>query len=101
MKKNDKKTGFTCGAFDVLHTGHALMFKECKDHCDHLIVGLQKDPSIDRPGKNRPVQSLEERMIMLESIKWVDEILVYDTEESLYQILNKMWEMGKVDLRII
>ena len=96
-----KTVGFTCGAFDVLHSGHALMFKECKDVCDHLIVGLQTDPSIDRPEKNKPVQSLKERRIMLESIKWVDEIIEYETENELYQILNNMWEMGRVDVRIV
>ena len=96
-----KKIGFTCGAFDILHSGHALMLKECKDICDYLIVGLQVDPSIDRSKKNKPVQSLKERKIMLESIKWVDEIIVYETEENLYQILNNMWEMGKIDVRII
>tara|TARA_B100000131_G_scaffold321929_1_gene374248 strand:+ start:165 stop:596 length:432 start_codon:yes stop_codon:yes gene_type:complete len=81
--------GFTCGAFDLLHTGHALMLKECKQHCDYLIVGLQRDPSIDRPEKNKPVQTYEERDIMLRSIRWVDEVIYYDTEEDLLCYLQK------------
>ena len=99
MKNN--KVGFTCGAFDLCHAGHCLMFKECKEYCDYLIVGLHKDPSIDRKNKNSPVQSFKERLIILDSIKYVDEIISYETEEELYQILNNMWEMGKIDLRII
>ena len=74
----NKTIGFTCGAFDLLHAGHALMLKECKDHCDHLIVGLQRDPSVDRPDKNKPVQAYEEREIMLSAIRHVDEIVHYD-----------------------
>ena len=91
------KVGFTCGAFDLLHAGHALMLKECKDHCDYLIVGLQRDPSIDRASKNKPVQSYEERNIMLSSIKWVDEIVYYDTEADLSACLKKL----DIDVRII
>ena len=91
------KVGFTCGAFDLLHTGHALMLKECKDHCDYLIVGLQRDPSVDRTSKNKPVQSYEERDIMLSSIKWVDEIVYYDTEEELGLLLRSL----PIDIRII
>ena len=92
-----KTVGFTCGAFDLLHTGHALMLKECKDHCDYLIVGLQRDPNVDRPEKNKPVQSYEERDIMLSSIKWVDEIVYYDTEEELGHLLRSL----PIDIRII
>ena len=95
MKK--EKKGFTCGAFDLLHTGHALMLKGCKDHCDYLIVGLQRDASIDRPDKNRPVQEYEEREIMLSSIKYVDEIVHYDTEEDLEILLRSL----PIDIRII
>ena len=94
---NRGKVGFTCGAFDLLHTGHALMLKECKDHCEYLIVGLQKDPNVDRPEKNKPVQSYEERDIMLSSIKWVDEIVYYDTEEELGVLLRNL----PIDIRII
>lgn len=92
-----KKIGFTCGAFDILHTGHALMLKECKDHCDYLIVGVQTDPSIDRPNKNKPVQNYEERVIMVKSIKWVDEVVEYTTEDDLYNLLNTL----DIDVRII
>tara|TARA_R100000664_G_C2750726_1_gene138047 strand:- start:1803 stop:2237 length:435 start_codon:yes stop_codon:yes gene_type:complete len=91
------KIGFTCGAFDLLHTGHALMLKEAKSVCDYLIVGLQSDPSIDRPNKNKPVQEFEERKIMLESIKYVDGIITYSTELELYNLLSEM----KPDIRII
>ena len=93
--------GFTCGSFDILHAGHALMLEECKKHCDYLIVGLQIDPSVDRPSKNKPVQDLFERRTMLNAIKWVDEIIEYDTEASLYQILNNLWELDRIDVRII
>lgn len=89
--------GFTCGAFDLLHAGHALMLKECKEHCDYLIVGLQRDPNVDRPEKNRPVQTYEERDIMLRSIRWVDEVVYYDTEGQLLEILKSV----DIDVRII
>ena len=89
--------GFTCGAFDLLHAGHALMFEECKKYCNYLIVGLQRDPSVDRPNKNKPIQSYEERKIMLSSIKWVDKILFYDTEKQLEELLVNT----DIDVRII
>ena len=92
-----KKIGFTCGAFDLTHYGHALMFEECKKVCDYLIVGVQSDPSIDRPNKNRPIQSLEERIGMVKSIRWVDEVLIYDTEADLVKLLQKI----KPDIRIL
>lgn len=91
------KKGFTCGAFDILHAGHALMLKECKDHCEYLVVGLQRDPSIDRPNKNKPVQNYEERDIMVRSIKWIDEVVYYDTEEDLYEMLKQL----DIDVRIV
>ena len=89
--------GFTCGAFDLLHAGHALMLKECKEHCDYLIVGLQRDPSVDRPAKNKPVQSYKERDIMIKAIKWVDEVVYYDTELDLYDLLRG----SDIDVRIV
>ena len=92
-----KRTGFTCGAFDLLHAGHALMLKEAREQCDHLIVAVQYDPSADRPEKNRPVQSYQERVTMVESIRYVDEILLYETEEDLYKLLERL----KPDVRII
>ena len=82
------KIGFTCGSFDLLHAGHVLMLEEARRECDHLIVAIQTDPSIDRPGKNKPVQTLEERKTVLRGIKWVDEIRVYSTEEELWNMLS-------------
>ena len=78
-KRNQKevgKIGFTCSCFDLLHAGHILMLEDAKKQCDYLIVGLQTDPSIDRKEKNKPIQSLEERRIQLEAIKYVDEVIV-------------------------
>lgn len=87
-----KTYGFTCGAFDVLHAGHILMLKECRQQCDALIVGLQSDPTIDRPEKNKPVQSLEERRIQLQGCRYVDYIVDYDTEADLLSLLAKYGE---------
>lgn len=82
-------TGFTCGTFDVLHPGHCAMLEECRSQCDRLIVGLQTDPTIDRPKlKNKPVQSLLERFIQLKSIRYVDEIYPYETEGDLENLLS-------------
>ncbi len=89
LAKN-KKIGFTCGAFDLLHAGHIITLKECKENCDFLIVGLQTDPTLDRPEKNKPMESLKERRIRLEGCKYVDKIIVYDTEVTLYKILEKI-----------
>jgi glycerol-3-phosphate cytidylyltransferase len=91
------KIGFTCGAFDLLHAGHVLMLEEAKLQCDYLIVAIQTDPSIDRPSKNKPIQSYEERITMVKSIKWVDEIKCYDTEADLYDLLQKT----NPDVRIV
>ena len=95
------KIGFTCGAFDILHAGHALMLEECKKHCTYLIVGVQSDPSMDRTDKNKPVQSYEERKVMVKAIKWVDEIVTYDTEEDLLMLLQDLKAQNLIDLRII
>ena len=82
------KIGFTCSCFDLLHAGHILMLQDAKRQCDKLIVGLQTDPTIDRPDtKNKPIQSLEERQIQLESVRYIDEIFTYNTEEELYKKL--------------
>ena len=89
--------GFTCGSFDLLHSGHALMLEECKQYCDYLIVGLQRDPSVDRKDKNKPVQTYRERDIMIKSIKWVDEVVYYDTESDLLDILQNI----DIDVRIV
>ena len=81
--------GFTCSSFDLLHAGHILMLKDAKEQCDYLIVGLHKDPTIDRPNsKNKPIQSLQERKIQLEAVKYVDQIIIYETEKELYGLLK-------------
>ena len=83
-----KPVGFTCSTFDLLHAGHILMLAESKSICDYLIVGLQIDPSIDRPNvKNKPVQSIVERFVQLSAVKFVDEIIVYQTEKDLENML--------------
>ena len=97
MNTDSKKVGFTCGAFDVLHTGHALMLKEAREQCDWLVVAVQSDPSADRPLKNRPIQGYDERITMVQSIKWVDEVMYYDTEDQLYSLLVDL----NPDVRII
>ena len=81
--------GFTCSAFDLLHAGHILMLEEAKKNCGYLIVGLQNDPSLDRPTtKNKPIQSLVERYIQLKGVKYIDEIIVYNTEKDLEDLLK-------------
>ena len=83
-----RPVAFTCSTFDLLHAGHILMLAECKQICDYLIVGLQTDPTIDRPNtKNKPVQSIVERYVQLSAVKFVDEIIVYDTEKDLEDML--------------
>ena len=88
--------GFTCGTFDLLHAGHILMLKEIKEQCDYLVVGIQTDPSF-RSGKNTPIQSIEERKLQLEAVRYVDQIVQYDTEEDLVDLLK----MTKPDLRFV
>ncbi|OGG52931.1 hypothetical protein A2851_04555 [Candidatus Kaiserbacteria bacterium RIFCSPHIGHO2_01_FULL_53_29] len=98
--KDGKKVGFTAGAFDLCHAGHMLMFEEAKTVCEHLIVALQSDPSIDRPDvKNKPIMSLKERMIILKGIKYIDEIVTYDTEVDLLKMLTEN-KLG-IDVRIL
>jgi glycerol-3-phosphate cytidylyltransferase len=83
------KIGFTCGTFDLLHPGHIAMLKDCKAQCDKLIVGLHTDPTIDRPDtKNKPIQTTFERYLQLEAIKYVDQIIPYDTEADLSNLLG-------------
>lgn len=89
--------GFTCGALDLLHAGHVLMLKECKAQCDYLIVGLQTDPSIDRKEKHKPIETVEERMIRLKGCKYVDKIVVYETELDLFNVLKEV----KPDVRFL
>jgi glycerol-3-phosphate cytidylyltransferase len=83
-----KKVGITCSTFDLLHAGHVAMLREAKTACDYLICALQVDPSVDRPEKNKPVQNIVERQAQLSAIKYVDEILVYSTEDELLDILG-------------
>ena len=98
MKSNGlPKIGFTCSCFDLLHAGHILMLKDARQQCDKLIVGLQTDPTLDRPEKNKPIQSYEERYIQLEAVKYIDEIIKYETEEELYQLLKVL----QPDVRIL
>ena len=88
------KKGITFGAFDLFHAGHVMMMREAKTVCDHLIVGLQSDPSIDRPQKNAPVQSIIERQIQVAACRYVDEIIVYSTEAQLLDILKRVdWDV--------
>jgi glycerol-3-phosphate cytidylyltransferase len=89
--------GFTCSTFDLFHAGHVLMLKEAKTQCDYLIVGLQTDPTTDRPEKNTPIQSVFERFIQLQSCKYVDEIIPYASESELVSILLSY----PIDIRII
>ena len=91
------KKGITFSAFDLFHAGHAKMLEEAKSKCDYLIVGLQLDPSIDRPEKNKPTQSIIERYVQLRACKYIDEIIPYVTEEDLIDILSSF----KIDIRII
>jgi glycerol-3-phosphate cytidylyltransferase len=91
------KIGFTASCFDLFHAGHVMMLKEAKEQCDYLIVGLQTDPTIDRPTKNKPVQSILERFIQVEGCKYVDQIVPYSTEEDLINLLTSY----PIDVRII
>jgi len=91
------KIGFTASTFDLLHAGHVAMLREAKTQCDYLICGLQVDPSIDRLEKNKPIQSLVERYVQLSGVKYVDEIVCYQTEEDLKDIL----EMFDINVKIM
>lgn len=92
-----KTIGFTCSTFDLLHAGHIAMLREAKSQCDYLICGLQIDPSIDRPDKNAPIQTVVERHAQLAAVTYVDEIVPYATEEDLKDIL----EMYPISVRIL
>jgi glycerol-3-phosphate cytidylyltransferase len=82
--------GFVCSTFDLLHAGHLLWLKEAKSHCDYLVAALQTDPTKDRPYKNKPVESIEERIIRLQACRYIDEIKVYTTERELYALIEKI-----------
>jgi glycerol-3-phosphate cytidylyltransferase len=93
-----KKIGITFSTFDMLHAGHIAMLSEAKNHCDYLIAGLQTDPTIDRPDtKNKPVQSIVERQIQLAACRYVDEVVVYQTEQDLVDLLLIL----PIDVRIL
>lgn len=91
------KVGITASTFDLLHAGHIAMLREAKTQCDYLICALQVDPSMDRPEKNKPVQTLVERFIQLQAVRYVDEIIPYQTEQDLEDILK----IYQLDVRII
>lgn len=91
------KVGITFSSFDLFHAGHIKMLEEAKSICDYLIVGLQLDPSVDRPNKNKPSQTVVERYVQVRSCKYIDEIVPYVTEQDLIDILSSF----KIDVRII
>jgi glycerol-3-phosphate cytidylyltransferase len=98
LKEEGFKIGITFSTFDLLHAGHIAMLSEAKNHCDYLIAGLQTDPTIDRPDtKNNPIQSIVERQIQLSATRFVDEIVVYQTEQDLVDLLLIL----PVDIRIL
>ena len=98
LKTDGKKIGITFSTFDMLHAGHIAMLSEAKNHCDYLICGLQTDPTIDRPDtKNAPIQSIVERQIQLAACRYVDEVVVYQTEQDLVDLLLIL----PVDVRIL
>jgi glycerol-3-phosphate cytidylyltransferase len=98
LKAEGKKVGITFSTFDMLHAGHIAMLSEAKNHCDYLIAGLQTDPTIDRPDtKNKPIQSIVERQIQLAACRYVDEVVVYSTEQDLRDLLLIL----PVDVRIL
>ena len=98
LKEDGKKIGITFSTFDMLHAGHIAMLAEAKNHCDYLIAGLQTDPTIDRPEtKNKPVQSIVERQIQLAACRYVDEVVVYQTEQDLIDLLLIL----PIDIRVL
>jgi glycerol-3-phosphate cytidylyltransferase len=97
MERSKKIIGITCSTFDLLHPGHIIMLEECKRHCDYLICALQNDPTIDRDDKNKPIQSLVERYLQLDAVKYVDKIIPYNTEDELEELFSSL----DLDVRII
>ena len=93
-------TGFACGVFDLFHPGHVLMLKECKAHCDYLLVAVNKAENIDpviNAGKKKPVFTVEERVMILRACRYVDEVITYNSEEELLQIMKNR----KIDVRFL
>ena len=98
LKSEGKRIGITFSTFDMLHAGHIAMLSEARNHCDYLIAGLQTDPTIDRPEtKNKPIQSVVERQIQLAACRYVDEVVVYQTEQDLIDLLLIL----PIDVRIL
>jgi glycerol-3-phosphate cytidylyltransferase len=97
LKNSGLKIGITCSQFDLLHAGHIAMLCEAKQHCDYLIAALQNDASLDRPTKNQPVQSIVERQIQLSATRFVDEIVIYNTEKDLEDLFLVL----PIDMRIL
>ena len=97
MKSNKKIIGITFSTFDLFHAGHVKMLEEAKSKCDYLIAGLHLDPSVDRPEKNKPTQSIIERYVQLRACIYIDEVIPYVTEEDLIDVLSSF----KINLRII
>ncbi len=98
LKAEGKSVGITFSTFDLLHAGHIAMLSEAKNHCDYLIAGLQTDPTVDRPDtKNSPIQSIVERQISLSACRYVDEVVVYSTEQDLRDLLLIL----PIDVRIL
>lgn len=97
MSKDNPIIGFVCGAFDLFHAGHAILLEECAQYCDVLIVGLHTNPSTDRKEKNKPVQTMFERYLQLRCHKHVDQIIPYDTEKDLINLLSSI----QIDIRFL
>ena len=95
--KNKKNIGIIAGNFDVIHPGYIFLFNECKENCDHLILFLHEDPSIERPEKLKPVLSLKERILILSSLRQIDEIIPYKSESDLLSLIKNM----NIDVRFL
>ena len=89
--------GFIAGNFDVIHPGYIKTFKECKENCDHFTILLHSDPTIERPNKLKPILSVDERIEVLSSIKFIDNVQVYTYEKELIQLI----ENNKFDIRFL
>ena len=97
MKNKKHGNGLIAGNFDIIHPGYILLFNECKENCDHLILLLHEDPSIERPEKLKPILSLDERILILSSLKQIDEIVPYKLESDLLNLIQNM----NIDIRFL
>ena len=97
MKNQKHSNGIIAGNFDIIHPGYILLFNECKENCDHLILLLHEDPSIERPEKLKPILSLDERILILSSLKQIDEIVPYKLESDLLNLIQNM----NIDIRFL